>query len=336
MKYQLLRNTGRRYKKEYKYALKLIKEYDDIVIFRHVIPDFDALGSQYGMANYIKSKFPNKHVYCVGENHPSLNYGLFPEADVLEESFYSRKFLAIIVDVSDKARISDQHFEKASAIVKFDHHPNNNNFANVNVTDTSFCAAAEMVASFCYYVEKYSYIGYNAAKNLYIGIVGDSGRFLYSSTTAHTFELSSKLVQEGLILPAIYSQMYEKDIKSLEITKKILNNYKISEHGVAYYVLTEADNKELGIDKVSGKEYVNTFSNIKGIEIWASVSEDIEKKCFWISLRSKGLPINTIANKYQGGGHLQASGCRIETLDELPNLIKDLDDLIANSQKENN
>jgi phosphoesterase RecJ-like protein len=328
-----IKSLGNRYKKEYKLINHYIKKYNKICIFRHVSPDFDAYGSQLGLYNYIKDKYPLKDVHVVGEDHPELSKTIFPKMDVLEDSWFNDKFLAIIVDVSDKNRISDQRFEKAECIVKIDHHPNNNNFANVNITNTNACAAAEIISNMLYNFEHMTYIGYNAAKNLYIGIVGDSGRFLYSSTSAHTFQIANKLIQEGLILPEIYSSMYARDIKSLEITKRILNNYKLSPQGVAYYVLTNDDLTELQLDQVSGKDYVNTFSNIIGIDIWASITQDVEKNCFWISLRSKGIPVNGVASKYQGGGHSQASGCRINTLDELPNLINDLDNLIINSKK---
>ena len=330
----LIKNLGKKYKKEYKLIKKYIKEYDKIVIFRHVMPDFDAIGTQLGIFHYIKAKYPAKEVHVVGDDHPDLTGRVFQKMEILEDAWFEQKFLAIIVDVSDKERISDNRFEKADCIIKVDHHPNNKNFANVNITDTNACAVAEIIGNMFYNFEHMTYIGYNSAKNLYIALVGDSGRFLYGSTSAHTFALATKLVQEGLILPAIYSDMYEREISSLEITKKILNTYKISEHGVAYYTFTDKDFKELNLDQISGKDYVNTFSNIKGIEIWASISEDVEKKCFWVSLRSKGIPINKIASKYGGGGHAQASGCRLDSLDQLPLLVKDLDDLIVSSKLE--
>src|SRR5574344_2181786 len=236
-----IKSLGNRYKKEYKLINHYIKKYNKICIFRHVSPDFDAYGSQLGLYNYIKDKYPLKDVHVVGEDHPELSKTIFPKMDVLEDSWFNDKFLAIIVDVSDKNRISDQRFEKAECIVKIDHHPNNNNFANVNITNTNACAAAEIISNMLYNLEHMTYIGYNAAKNLYIGVVGDSGRFMYSSTTAHTFMIANKLVQEGLILPYIYAQMYTRDVSCLEVQKTILNTFKISPHGVAYYVFTNDD-----------------------------------------------------------------------------------------------
>lgn len=330
----IIKNYGNKYKKEYALIKKYLRKYNKICLFRHVSPDFDALGSQLGFYYYLKEKFPMKDIKVVGEDHPELSGpdAVFQLMDVVDDSWFDEPFLAIITDVSDKPRISDPRFSRADCIIKIDHHPNNNNFANVNITDTNCCAACEIVANMLYNLEHMTYIGYNAAKNLYIGVVGDSGRFMYSSTTAHTFMIANKLVQEGLILPYIYAQMYTRDVSCLEVQKTILNTFKISPHGVAYYVFTNDDLERLNLDQISGKDYVNTFSNLRGIEIWSSITQDIEKGCYWVSLRSKGLPVNTVAAKYEGGGHVQASGCKLHSLSELPKLINDLDELIVTSK----
>ena len=125
--------------------------------------------------------------------------------------------------------------------------------------------------------------------------------------------------------------MYEKNIDDLEITKFILNNYKISEHGVAYYVLTQKDLDFLKMSSERGKENVNLFSNIKGINIWCSITEDITEPCFRISIRSRNYVINGVATKFGGGGHAQAAGAQIKDLTELDTFIKALDEVVINN-----
>ena len=73
---------------------------------------------------------------------------------------------------------------------------------------------------------------------------------------------------------------------------------------------------------------MSLFSNIKGIGIWVSVSEDAKENEYRVSIRSKGVKINGIAAKYGGGGHDQASGAKLTCIEELDSLIKDLDDLL--------
>ena len=76
-----------------------------------------------------------------------------------------------------------------------------------------------------------------------------------------------------------------------------------------------------------GKENVNLFSNIEGINAWCSVTEDPKDKCWRVSIRSKRTPINEVAAKFDGGGHAQASGAKIKKIEELPLLIDELDKL---------
>ena len=73
---------------------------------------------------------------------------------------------------------------------------------------------------------------------------------------------------------------------------------------------------------------MSMFSNIKGIEIWVAVAENVEEGEWRVSIRSKGIAINGIAAKYGGGGHDQASGAKLKSIEELDSLIRDLDDLL--------
>jgi phosphoesterase RecJ-like protein len=103
---------------------------------------------------------------------------------------------------------------------------------------------------------------------------------------------------------------------------------KVTEKGVAYYVLLDSDLKELNIHNERGKEYLSLMSGIKGVPIWFCVTEIIEKNEYRVSIRSKKIDISQVAAKYRGGGHLNASGATIYSLDEMSELIKELEALI--------
>ena len=317
-------------KKDITRILNAIKRYDRIAIFRHSMPDFDALGTQLGLYYFLKDNFPEKEIKMFGDNHVTFTPRLFPEMDRDGDAWFDKPFLAIIVDVSNKSRIADPRFEKADYIVKVDHHPNVEDFANINVVDTTTAAASElMVALLLNFKHKYV-LSERAATNFYVGIAGDSGRFQYSSTSALTFGVASVLISKGICLNEIYSKMYLKQIDDLQVTAYILNNYKISPKGVAYYVLDSQIQKDLKITTERGKENVNLFSNIQGINIWCSITQDDNPKepCWRISIRSRDYVVNGVATEFGGGGHAQASGAKITTLDELPKFIAALDALI--------
>lgn len=291
------------------------------------MPDFDALGTQFGLATWIKENFPKKDVKILGDNHVTFTpRGLFPETDKVSDSWFDN-FLAIIVDVGDKKRIADPRFEKAKYTIKLDHHPETDKIFNLAITDTSKAAASELVANMLIGFKDYS-LSELTANYLYIALVGDSGRFQYSSTSPHTFAIATELLKTGINITKIYALMYEKSVDDLNVTKFILNNYKLSPQGVAYYVLKESDLEELGLTSERGKENVNLFANIKGIKIWCSITEDVTEPCYRISLRSRDYVINGVASEFKGGGHAQASGCQIKDLSELDTFINRLDELI--------
>ena len=325
-----IKELGKKFKSEVAGIENAIRKYDRIAIFRHIMPDYDALGTQLGLYTFIKDNFPNKEVKMFGDNHVTFTPRLFPEMDRDGDAWFDKPFLAIIVDVSNKSRIADPRFEKADFIIKIDHHPNVESFANINVVDTSTAAASELVVALLLNFKHKYEISKESATYFYIGIVGDSGRFQYSSTSALTFGVASVLISKKIVLNEIHSKMYLKQIDDLAVTAYILNNYKISPKGVAYYVLDSQIQKDLKITTERGKENVNLFSNIQGINIWCSITQDDDPKepCWRISIRSRDYVINGVATEFGGGGHAQASGAKITTLAELPKFIDALDALI--------
>ena len=327
----IIAEYGKAHKKEYGAIRRAIERYEKIVVFRHLKPDYDAMGTQMGMVTFLKDNFPEKEIHYVGDNHVTFTPRIFPETEVLNEDWFkSNKFLAIICDVGDPERVADPRFKHASYKVKIDHHPCKKEIARASVCDTSLAAAAELAADLMINW-KGKTLSKQAAYWLYIAIVGDSGRFLFSSTSPHTFAIAQALLATGIELPPLYQRMYEKDIDSLRSLAYVLGHFEVSPHGVAYYCLPQDVQQRLHITPEQGKEHVNTFSNIAGINAWCSITEDPNPKdyCWRISIRSKAKDISGIANKYEGGGHAQASGAKIKDLTVLPQFIADLDALFV-------
>ena len=324
-----LKLQAKKYKREYSRILSAIKRYDQIVVFRHIMPDYDALGAQMGSATWLKDNFPKKDIRYVGDNHVVFTPRLFPVMQDLDAEFLSKPFLTIIVDVGNKSRIADPRFKKGKYKIRLDHHPKMENWGNVSLIDTSMAAASELVASMCLSFKGKYIMSKEAASYLYIGMAGDSGRFMYSSTSRHTFAVAEELLSSNIELSKIYQNMYVKKIEDLKVTAYILNHFSVSPKGVAYYVLDAKIQKELNITTERGKENVNLFANIDGINAWCSITQDTNPKepCWRISIRSKEKAINEVAVAFGGGGHAQASGAKIKDLSELPTFIQALDDL---------
>ncbi len=319
--------------KKYKLVLEKIKKYNTIVIYRHELPDFDAAGTQHGLARWLKDNFPSKTIYTLGNDFEEYTPKLFPKNDNVDLNRL-KDFLAIIVDTSIESRIDNKSYKQAKEIIKFDHHPGNDDYGMINIVNTELASCSELLINFISLFEKKYPLSKESSKYFYIGINGDSQRFMTSSTSKTTFEAAIVCLDKGINLSKeIYQPMYEKKIDDLIIQKYILEIFKVSKKGVAYYILKEQELKKFNIKMEQTKKYLSTFANIEGIEIWCSISEDPITHEFWISIRSKNIPISDVAKKYRGGGHALASGANLKSLDELNNFIEDLEELITNYYK---
>src|SRR5690606_2025036 len=125
--------------------LDAIKQYDTIIIHRHIRPDPDAIGSQGALAEIIKESFPQKQVYTVGEEDESLKF-LYRMDDIPDEKYEGA--LVIVCDTANQPRISDDRYNKGDMLIKIDHHPNEDMYGDIIWVDTSASAVSEMIYEF--------------------------------------------------------------------------------------------------------------------------------------------------------------------------------------------
>ena len=314
-----------KYKTIYSSILDNVRRYQKIAIFRHIHPDFDALGAQHALKEFIHSNFLDKDVRILGDNHDDLTPRLFPKTDTTKNEWFNEPFLAIVLDTPNKRRISDPRFKLAEATIKIDHHPFIEEIGELELIETEISSASELLANMFYALNLK--ITPTCASYLYIGIVGDSGRFEYN-TRPHTFEITTKLLETGFNLTETYHNMYLHTENDLKVVAYILTHYTRSKKGVAYYLLNRCDLANFKITTNQAKDHVNLFHFIDGIKIWCAITEDQKENCYRVSLRSENIKINDVATKWRGGGHPNASGAKLLNLNELDEFIKDLDNLI--------
>jgi phosphoesterase RecJ-like protein len=181
-----------------------IKEFDTIVIHRHTNPDGDALGSQIGLKEIIKENFPEKTVYAVGDMTARFAFMEGSKMDIIDDSVYENA-LAIVLDTSASALISDDRYKTAKSSARMDHHIFCEKICDVEVTDTSYESCCGLITEFA--VKCGLKLSALAAKSLYTGMVTDSGRFRYDSTTSNTFRLASRLLEEKFDTGEVYSAL---------------------------------------------------------------------------------------------------------------------------------
>ena len=172
-------------------------------------------------------------------------------------------------------------------------------------------------------------INEKAAKSLFTGIVTDSGRFRYDSTSVKTFEIAAKLLSKGFDMQDIYNNLYVEELDNVLLRAKFTLKMKFTEHHVAYIYTTKEECQQETADIFTiSRSIVNTMSGIKGIDIWVNFTEDINSDNVFCEIRSSKYNINPIATKYGGGGHMKASGATLANKETAMQLLEELDALI--------
>ena len=118
-------------------VLTEIKNYEKIIIHRHSSPDGDALGSQIGLKHIIKDNFPAKTVYVVGDGAKRYSFMDGSTMDEIADSEYEGA-LAFILDCGSSSLVSDDRYKKAAKVIRIDHHIYCENFADIEIVDTSY------------------------------------------------------------------------------------------------------------------------------------------------------------------------------------------------------
>ena len=305
--------------------LELIKKYNRIIIFGHVRPDGDCIGSQFGLYEIIRNSFPDKEVYISGESSKFVSFIAKPSLvsdDLIKGS------LAIVVDVANGERTSDQRFKDCDYILKIDHHPTIDNFGDYNYVDDKAPACTQIIAEFYFKYQNELKINKAAATALYVGIYTDTGRFKYDSVKSKTFITAAKLLDLGVDLTYVDNNLSVEPINALKLRGYCLSNFNITENGFAYLVITRDIIEKYGVTDEDAASQVTTISTIDVCPVWALIIEYPTE--IRIRLRSRGPIINEIAAKYQGGGHPKAAGAHLDSFADLDGFVKDMDNFVKN------
>lgn len=299
--------------------MEQIEQADTIIIHRHVRPDPDAYGSQLGLKSYLQLKFPNKQIYAVGESESSLDFmGTFYAVD---DAAYQNA-LVIVCDTANAPRIDDQRYNTGKGLIKIDHHPPIDQYGDLNYVNTEASSTSEIIFDIIRHFNDTSVINEETARLLYLGIVGDTGRFLFNNTTPHTMKSAAQLLEYPFEHNAELNKMAEKDPKLMPFQGYVLQHFDMNENGFAKVQITDEVLKEYGLAPNEASQFVNTISDLRGLKIWVfAVDEGSEIRC---RIRSKNIVINDVAQAFGGGGHPNASGVSVDSWEEFDRLAEAL------------
>lgn len=327
--------------------LEKIKEFGTIIIHRHVRPDGDCIGSQMGLKQFLKDNFKDKNIYAVGDAIPDYltRYG---SNDEISEDIYNDA-LVIVVDTANELRICDERYKLGKYIIKIDHHDDSPDYGNLIYRDPLSPACSSILASMFQEYEKLGYVvSVETAKCLYVGITTDTGRFRFRGVSSTVFNNAGWLIDKGVDIEDIYTRLYIKEKEVLKLQGYVYNNFNVTENGVAYIYFTKKVMNEYNVTKEDAANLVSSLDSINGSLIWVAFVDQMKEAdplCeevyerpeneIRVRLRSRFVSINHVGAKYRGGGHLQAAGATIYSLDEMNQMLEELDQLLK-EYKENN
>ncbi len=299
---------------------EIIKDYQSIIIFHHINPDGDCLGSQFGLKELINDNFPHIKVYAIGDSKNILPFMQFKHDEIPSEEILSQS-LGIVVDANFSNRIQYSELimsKKLKSVLRIDHHIGGDDLNPIIVwVDQSYCASAEQIAELA--INLNWKISKKAAAYIYLGIYTDSGRFFFDKTSSRTFNLVSKLLKTKFDVQFIHNNLSKRTKEEIIFLKEVLNNYETKEN-VIYYFLSVSKSKELNLSEEK-RNRVDFLSNIQPYTIWIFFIEQ-ESGDIRVRLRSSTHNVHQIAQFYGGGGHEKASGAVIQTKEQINEIVE--------------
>ena len=318
-----------------KQILEKIKEYHRIMLFRHIRNDGDCVGATKGFKRIIQLTWPEKEVYLIDADTAKYLEFMGPEDEPVADELYTDA-LGIVLDTASEARISNKKYNLCKELIKIDHHIPLENYGGLIWVEEERSSACEMIVDFYATFRDELKIDSEAATYLYTGMVTDSGRFKYDGVTGETLRNAAILLDVGVDTQTLFARLYLEAFEYLKFKAHIYDRMQITENGVAYLYIDKAMQEEFGLTLEMASATVGTLDSIRGCISWmVFIETGDEKGSIRVRLRSRFVHINSIAEKYNGGGHACASGATVHSKEQVQALLADTDALVK-EYKENN
>jgi phosphoesterase RecJ-like protein len=299
-------------------AVSLIKNKNRFLLTTHVNPDGDGIGSSLALGEILKMIGKEIVYYCESPIPPK--YLFLPGVDQFTKDLddSGRFDVAVVIDCGDLKQVGDMSVkvERIKVVINIDHHITNHISGQLGLVDAKACASAEITYRL---IKKLGHpITLPVALNLYTAILTDTGSFRFSNTNRAAFQICDEMIGLGVVPHVVAQQVYGMYSEGrLRLLNEVLKSLEISSNKIFAMVtvtLAMMAKTETGPEDIDG--FVDYPRFLKRTEFSALIQEIGHNK-FHVSLRSKGkVDVAGIAERFGGGGHLNASGFNVEgTLD---------------------
>ncbi len=288
---------------------------DKFLLTAHEGPDGDALGSLLGMHHLLTQLGKDSVMFLAAKEFPlPIEYRFLP----LEEVFHEPPAdmadrTAIFLDCGNIDRMPvDFLTEGAHEIINIDHHHDNTQFGDLNLVDVGASCTAEIVYELAQLLGVR--ITPEMASALYVGIITDTGKFMYDNTNARTHRIAAELIEAGVVVDDTSRRLYEHvPIEKIRLVARALDGIQryCGERLVLAYI-TADDYEATGAGEEMTEGIIDHLRSVDGAEIAALIRDlgDRGRAARKVSLRSSSgaIDVSAIAREHGGGGHKRAAG----------------------------
>ncbi len=289
------------------------------ILTTHISPDGDGLGAEVAFAHYLNKI--GKQVIILNNDPTPSNYQFLNDIYPINQFDFSEHASLIedaeVIVVLDANSLQRLGFMKASIFasqavkVCIDHHPEPEQFADINMIDETTTATAEILYHLINYLSG-RVIDKEIAIALYTAIMTDTGSFRYPKTDPEAHKITAHLIQMGADPVTIYEQVYEQgNINRLQLLGLALSHIKLVYDGkLSYMTITKEMFLNTETTDADTENFVTYTLSISGVQIGIMFTE--LDGLIKINLRSKGdIWVNELAKEFGGNGHKNAAGIRL-------------------------
>jgi phosphoesterase RecJ-like protein len=306
-----------------------LRSRDRFLLTAHEGPDGDALGSLLGMHHLLGQLGKDSVMFMAAKEFPlPIEYRFLPLEEVFHEPPADMADRTVIfLDCGNIDRMPVEFLSEGDNFrINIDHHHDNTLFGDVNLVETGASSTAEIVHGLAHALG--AEITPEIAAALYVGLITDTGKFMYENTNAQTHRIAAELIDAGVAVDETYRRLYEHvPIEKLKLLSRALDGIRryCGERLVVSYI-TDADYEASGAGAEMTEGIIDHLRSIEGTKVAALIRDQGDRghAARKVSLRSSGgeIDVSAMARTHGGGGHKRAAGFSTDLeLDELVSFL---------------
>jgi len=308
-------------------VLERLREDARFILASHEKPDGDAIGSMAAMQGLLTALGKDSVMFISPGDLPLPDeYSSFALAGMITEAPPDvRERTVVFLDCGNVDRNPAGVLRDGTHLLNIDHHHDNTLFGTINHVVPDASCTAEIVWDLMHHLCLSPTP--EIAEALYVGLITDTGRFMYENTSPRAHEMAAELIEAGVDVPGVYKRLYEDmPLGRLALLGIALTRIQLFDSGeIALVDLSAADFAAAGAQESDSEGVIDHLRALRGAKVAVLVREVMsgeragQRK---VSLRATDteLDVSRIARAQGGGGHTRAAG--FSTTMELEQLVE--------------